>query len=118
MILNFEEYTVELNAEEIKHARQLAANLKFSVGKEEAVSANQIIKYFKKNYSVDLKNGSKVRKLIQYIRQNNLSGAPICATSKGYFVPKTEKEFDEYVTGLKQRLNSIAFTLKCFEKYK
>ncbi len=115
MILNFEEYTVELNPSEVKLAEQLALNLKLHAGKNSAVTGKQIIKYFDKHENVKL-SGAKVRKLVQYIRQNNL--APnVCATSNGYFCAMNAKELEEYITGLKQRLNSIQFTLHCFQKY-
>lgn len=117
MILNFEEYTVELNDVEISFAKQIARKLKkFNQGKENAVTNKRIQAFFFEYYAAKISD-AKVRKLIQYIRQKNL--APnLCATSKGYFVAANETEIEEYLTGLKQRLNSIQFTLECFEKFR
>ncbi len=112
MILGFEEYTIELNEEETKIAKKIAAKIELSVGKENAVTNDRIQYYFGMN---DIKiGGARVRKMIQYIRQKGLV-KDLCATSNGYFVAANRKELDDYITSLKQRRNSIDFTLYCIE---
>jgi len=113
-IINFEEYTIELSKDEMKVAVLLAKKISLNVGKENAVSNERIIKAFGK-YDVKLKP-SKVRKMIQFIRQEGLV-SNLCANSRGYFVAANQTEVNEYVKGLQQRVNSIQYTLQCFKKY-
>jgi len=114
MIKNFEEYTVELNQQEESFARAIAKKISLNIGKNKAVTNKKIQDSVLASSGIKLSD-PKIRKIIQYIRQNNL--APnLCATSKGYFVAANEIEYNEYIEGLKQRLNSIQFTLKCMQE--
>jgi len=115
MVLNFEEYTVELKPFEIKLAKTLAKKISLNKGKKNAVTSKRIIEAFEEvNVKID---GSRVRKLIQYIRQEGLV-ANLCATSNGYFCAANQTEVEEYIKGLQQRLNSIQYTLDSFQKHR
>ncbi len=115
MILNFEEYTVELKPAEIEVAKILANKISLNIGKKNAVTNKRIIEVFK-GAKINLTE-PKVRKLIQYIRQEGLV-SNLCATSNGYFKAETLSEVEEYVKGLQQRLNSIQYTLDSFQKFR
>ena len=113
MIQGFEEHTVELTEQEEKIALKMAAKLKLSVGKENAVT-NERIQYFFGMNKVKI-GSARIRKIIQYIRINSLVDN-LCATSKGYFVAANQKELDDYILSLNQRLNAIELTLYSLQK--
>ena len=115
MIKNFEEYTVELKPFEEIIAEKIASKISKNIGKKNAVTNKRIIETFAQ-FNIKL-NEAKVRKMIQFIRQEGLC-PNLCATSSGYFCAETEEELEDYIEGLQQRLNSIAFTLQCFKKHK
>ena len=71
--------------------------------------------YFK---SFELENvlcisGAQVRKLAQHARR---SGVLICSGDKGYKYASTLKQADDTLKHLKQRVNSLQFTIDAIEK--
>lgn len=109
MVTNFEQYTAEVIDKEIPVIEYIASRLKLNVGQKNQVTNNQIRSKLK-DKSINISD-SKLRKFIQYIRQNNLVPM-LCATSRGYYVAQTVQEFIEYTQSFEERINGMAYTLK------
>lgn len=105
MIKNFEEHTVELSADEQKYAAIIVQRFNTKKGKQHIVTADMIIEGLKNHLGIEFKE-SRVRKMIQYIRLNNLV-VGLIATSKGYFVADSVEEIQDWVNSLKSRENAI-----------
>jgi hypothetical protein len=103
MITNFENITYKLTDEEMKHLPTIIAMLKQSYGRDKAVSCTHI--QDKVNISQ-----ARIRIIINYIRRNGLV-PDLCASSKGYYVARTQQEFHKYVQSLTDRINSIQSVL-------
>jgi DNA-directed RNA polymerase specialized sigma54-like protein len=105
MIKNFEEQTVELTAEEQKFAWIIVQRFNTKKGKQHIVTADAIIDGLKNHFDVEFKE-SRIRKMIQYIRLNNLV-VGLIATSKGYYVADSIEEIEDWINSLKSRENAI-----------
>jgi DNA-directed RNA polymerase specialized sigma54-like protein len=105
MIKNFEEQTVELTAEEQKFAWIIVQRFNTKKGKQHIVTADAIIEGLKNHFDVEFKE-SRIRKMIQYIRLNNLV-VGLIATSKGYYVADSIEEIEDWINSLKSRENAI-----------
>ena len=113
MINGFEEYTKELNKDEIKMLPIIAKGLNKKRGEKLAVTNEQIATGMK---SVGHKIGSaRVRKLINVIRRYSLVNFLI-ATSKGYYVASERKQVVDYIESLKQREEAINQVRTSLEK--
>lgn len=105
MIKTFEEHTVELSPEEQKYVHVIVQRFNTKKGKEFIVTADAIIEGLKTHFEVEFKE-SRVRKMIQYIRLNNLV-VGLIATSKGYFVAESIEEIEDWINSLRSRENAI-----------
>ena len=105
MIKNFEEHTVELSPDEQKFVGVIVQRFNTKKGKQHIVTADAIIEGLKNHFNFEFKE-SRVRKMIQYIRLNNLV-VGLIATSKGYFVAESIEEIQDWVNSLKSRENAI-----------
>lgn len=106
MIKNFEQYTCALNEFEMSLVDGFCAGLRTKVGKRNAITNGAIIKsYEKMNIKV---SSARVRKIINYIRINNLVSR-VCATSDGYYVAANDDELNEYLQSLQERIQAQQF---------
>jgi hypothetical protein len=105
MIKNFEEHTVELSPDEQKFVGVIVQRFNTKKGKQHIVTADAIIEGLKTHFNFEFKE-SRVRKMIQYIRLNNLV-VGLIATSKGYFVADSIEEIQDWVNSLRSRENAI-----------
>jgi hypothetical protein len=105
MIKTFEEHTVELSPDEQKFVGVIVQRFNTKKGKQHIVTADAIIDGLKTHFGVEFKE-SRVRKMIQYIRLNNLV-VGLIATSKGYFVADSIEEIEDWIDSLKSRENAI-----------
>lgn len=116
MITGFEKHTARLTDDEMKLVRGFTIALERRVGKKNAVTSSYIIKEYKKQ-GVKI-SGPRVRKIINYIRMNNLVPGLI-ASSQGYYVTDDPEELKGYIESLEGRLSSIAGILRMTkQKYK
>lgn len=112
MITNFEHITYELDDYELKLLPNIVKRLKLKIGKQSAVTSSSAVKAFKQaGYKMD---AARWRKIIHYIRVNNLVPFLI-STSKGYYIATTEHEVRQYLTSLKERINSITTVYDALE---
>jgi len=78
-------------------------------GKSKPITNLQIQKAMKKKGYEGLTD-ARVRKIISYIRNNNLLPL-LCANSNGYFVTENLKEFDKNLENFEKRVNTQIKTL-------
>lgn len=105
MITNFEDITCRLNPEEAQMLPTLVEIMKTKTGSRNAITSGEINYLMKQSGHVKI-YGARIRKLIHYIRIENLVPRLI-ATSKGYYIPSTKQEFAQYIKSLEERILSI-----------
>ena len=103
MIKGFEKITHELTEEEMLLIQPFIVGLSKKVGKENAISNKTIRQKFQENRSLKISD-VRVRKVINHIRRNDLLPL-LCSISKGYYIAKSSHEVNDYLIGLKQRIN-------------
>jgi len=106
MITGFNKQTNELtDYEEKLMNKYFIPILSKKIGKSNAVTSKQMIDGLKKFNIADL-TGSRIRKIIQTIRTNNLV-VGLIASSNGYYVARTEAELEEWIESIRQRENAM-----------
>jgi len=115
MIQGFNEQTNPLNEEEIKLLPGFIKGLTTKIGKENSITNKEIrAKY--KSIGINIPD-ARVRKIINHIRIKGYV-KNLCATSNGYYVAKTKKEIEDYLKGLKERIESQNYVYqKLVEQY-
>ena len=108
MLRGFEKLTDELTDDELKKVPRIVSGLSKRIGKENAVTSNFICN------KMDL-IGVRLRKIIHFIRINNLVGG-LCSNSKGYYVAKNIQELEDNNKSLQQRITSQIEILNALEK--
>jgi hypothetical protein len=106
MIENFENETYELSDKEKKLLPALVNILQNHVGKNNAIKNYQICEFLNK-YNLPVKaQDARVRKMINYIRNNNLVPC-LMATSTGYYVTRDPEELESFIRSLNGRIDAI-----------
>jgi hypothetical protein len=116
MIESFEDHTHPLTDYELKTLLPLMIQgFTTKIGKTRAVTNGQICKALKnKGYEV---NEPRIRKLVFYIRQQNLV-PNLIASSNGYWIATDIKEVDIWINSLQSRIDAITETLAYATKLK
>lgn len=115
MINGFEKETIELNDHELNVVSILVDRFRSKPGMKNIVTNNQIIQGLKIKHGIEIKD-SRVRKVIQYIRVNNLIPGLI-ATSKGYYSTDDIQELESWIESMIQRENAMKETRKAIENH-
>lgn len=105
MINNFEDYTFELTNEEKFVVETIVKRFNTLKGKRNIATGEQIRNGIRNHLQIDFAE-SRIRKMIQYIRLNNLV-LGLVATSRGYYVAESIDEIQQWVDSLKSRENAI-----------
>lgn len=114
MINGFEKYTIELNDDEMKIVHIMVDRFTHKPGIKNIVSNPQIVDGLK---SIGIETTEpRIRKIIQYIRTNNLIPGLI-ATSKGYYSTDDIEHLQQWIETMKQRENAIRESRKSIENY-
>lgn len=105
MIKGFNNETAPLTFyEEFTLVPVVIAGLKVKVGKDKAVKNGYICSALRRqNYDI---SEARLRKIINYIRTNNLV-VGLIATSSGYYIAKSKKEMEDYADSLLGRESAI-----------
>jgi len=104
MLRTFELLTKNISEEEIEMAKQIAININAKcLGKENAVTAKRLRDALLKRDGIAI-SGPRIRKMINYIRANNLVPC-LCASKTGYFKAIKESEWDDWKKSMQQRIN-------------
>jgi hypothetical protein len=105
MILGHENFTQELNDEELMLAKRLVSAFKKRT-KDNPVTAPEIVSGVNANVLLTQKfSERRLRKIINYYRVQGI--LPIISTSKGYYTSYEVKDIEFMITSLSQRANSI-----------
>lgn len=113
-LVGFEDITVALTPEEIRIANIIARRFNNRPKGRKNAATNVGIRKVIKDYVGETLSGPKMRRIIQYIRSENLVPR-LCATSNGYFVAENDKEWNDWKTSMKQRIRQMEYTLACSE---
>lgn len=106
MITGFEEQTEPLTDQEREvFLPPIIKGLRVKVGKEKAVTNKDIVRGLKANCNIKI-GEARVRKMINYIRNNDIIPCLI-ATSKGYYIAETKEEMLDYIDSLYGRVEAI-----------
>lgn len=116
MIQGFEEQTQPLTAKEQQLIQPFIAGLRTKVGKQNAVTSDQIAAGIKMYCGVKV-DGPRIRKIINYIRLNGLVPG-LMASSEGYYIATKPEELDEYIESLKGRITAISAVYSSIKKQK
>ena len=108
MLKGFEDITYELTKEEMEKLPIVVKGLQTKIGKQKAVTSTKICD------ALNIK-GPRLRKMINHIRVNNLL-VGLCSSSNGYFIAENEKEINEYIISLKQRIKAQVDVLNALEQ--
>lgn len=108
MIKGFETITADLSQDELDMIQPIIKGLNNKQGKDMAITGTKICKAINTT-------GPRLRKMINYIRTNNLLPG-LCSTSNGYFVAKNIYEMQDYIISLKQRIKAQVGVLNALEK--
>lgn len=114
MIDGFEEITAKLTEAERLLVGEFSRVLAKKIGVANAVTSKTIIAGYQKR-GVKL-SGSRVRKILNYIRMNSLVEG-LVANSKGYYVTRDPATLMKYNTSLEQREAAIRAVRKKNELY-
>jgi hypothetical protein len=108
MLRGFEKLTDELTDDELKKVPSIVKGIGKRIGKKNAVTSKIIC---------DKMNliGVRLRKIIHFIRVNNLLYG-LCSNSKGYYVAKNIQELEDNNKSLQQRIASQIEILNALEK--
>lgn len=115
MIQGFEKYTIELNDDEMKFVSIIADRFNKFKGIEYIVTNAKIIDGLERSFKFRFTE-PRIRKIIQYIRTNNLVPGLI-ATSKGYYTTTDVNELEQWIETMKQREFAIRESRKSVEQY-
>ena len=113
MITGFESQTSQLSREEIEISKVIIRGLERRIGKENAVSSNEMMKGLAR-MGIDIA-GSRVRKIINHIRNTNAIPG-LAANSNGYYCVKNIEELDEYIRSLQERIDAQLYVLESLKK--
>lgn len=105
MINGFDEETAPLSENERVLLPHIIPLLERCVGKKNAVKSKDISFYLSHTPGVKI-DGPRIRKIINYIRQNGLVSC-LVATSSGYWIAETEQELLDYEESLNGRATAI-----------
>ena len=107
MINDFEYITYELTESELELVPIIIKGINLRVVKELAVSGTLICEKMKIK-------GARLRKIINYIRVNNLIYG-LCSCGKGYYIARTLEELEGCIISLRQRVASQVKVLNALE---
>ncbi len=90
-------------------------NLKHKIGAQNSVKNTTIVKKLRQaGYKI---SDSRVRKIINHIRVNDLIYG-IIATSDGYYIAQNSDEMNSYIVSLENRLSAIDAVLRAMKRQK
>lgn len=114
MIYGFENETGSLSEYEKETLLPIFIKcLQRKLGKDNAIT-NRMMCNKMQEYGYDVCE-TRIRKIINYIRVNNLISC-LMASNKGYYVTNDPKEIKEYIRSLKGRVEAIMAVVRALEE--
>ena len=115
MINGFEKYTKDLNDYEKKTLLPIMCKCFANhIGKENAVT-NSVICEKMNDKGFEKVSEARVRKIINYIRTNNLVPR-LMASGSGYYITNNPNELKDYISSLKGRKEAIEGVISAVQK--
>ena len=115
MITNFEGQTHQLTGKEKAWLQIIIKGLLTKAGKENVVTAEAMCRGLLSSQGIAI-TGPRIRKIINYIRNNNLIKG-LVATSEGYYISNDPTEVATYIESLAGRESAIANIRKGMSEY-
>jgi len=106
MITNFESITVELTEDEQKMVDVVVSRFKQKPGRQNLVTNHQILTGLNNAFGLNLSE-PRIRKIIQFIRINNILPGLI-GVSRGYYYTENIDEIESWIQSMEERERSIA----------
>lgn len=113
MLKGFEEETAPLNEQELRLVPMFVKGLETKLGAKRAITNKAMAAGFAK-WGITI-SSSRVRKIINHIRTNNLV-SNLVSTSKGYYIAQTKEEVDNYLQSLSKRIDAQQAVLNALRK--
>lgn len=104
MIKGFEQQTKPLTKAEQDALPLVVEKLRQSNGKAKTITSIDIT-YHLSLHGIKF-DSSRIRKIINYVRIKGIL-PNLLSSSAGYYLASTEKEFDDYIKSLSQRIEAI-----------
>lgn len=114
MLTLFEEQTTPLSDYELTLVQGFVKSFLNKKGADNAITNKQIVEAYK-NKGINI-NDARVRKIINYIRNNNLVMG-LMASSKGYYVTTDKDEIKQYIDSLIGRAKAISCIAEKMKDY-
>lgn len=112
----FERYTEKLSQKEKEvYVPWFITGLGTKVGKEKKITGPQMIEGINNRYKIKL-GETQVRKIIAYIRENDLLPGLI-ASQNGYWISKDKQEIQDYIESLEAREAGFRSARLSMERY-
>lgn len=115
MIPGFEKETAQLTSTEKRMIPHITKYLLDKKGEKKAITGYQISQYLNDSWAAEKFSGARIRKLINYIRMNNIIKC-LVATSSGYYIESDPEKIQIYITSLRARANAINAVARKLEK--
>ena len=107
MITTFEAQTHPLTEDEKAILPKIVRGLSDKKGRNNAVTSTFICSKMNNSPNMPFKlDGPRLRKIINHIRTKGLLKS-LCSSSRGYFIANTNKELDDYLCSLDERISAI-----------
>ena len=107
MLKNYENITFELTDQEKKILPQIIKGLNTKKGRKNAITGDKICEAM-------YISPPRLRKIISYIRVNNLIFG-LCSANNGYYIADNLQELQECIISLKQRIHTQVKVLNSLE---
>lgn len=115
MIPGFEEYTVDVTNNELEIIQVIAKCLNKRVGHYQSITNAEMRRKIL-DWNGTKISCAKMRKYIQYIRQENMC-PKLCASPKGYWIAENNEEWMQYKENFAKRARAIQYTLACMNHH-
>jgi hypothetical protein len=103
MLNGFEKYTHDLTDAEKELVPVFMNGFKTKIGKQNAVTNKEIVSKLSRKYKI---SDARVRKIINYIRNENLIPG-LVASSEGYYITRDPVDLKRYIESLDGREKAI-----------
>ncbi len=115
MLENFKEITVELSQDEEELVDIVINRFRLLPGKGNIVTNPQMLKRLNEKFNMTLTE-PRIRKIIQFIRLNNLLPGLI-GTSRGYYYTDNLEEIETWILSMQQRERAIRESWKIAQNH-
>lgn len=105
-INNFEKETHQITELEIEMSNYISSRISGNIGKDSAVTSNIIRKALLNKYDKNI-TGSRIRKMINFIRRKKDFNGCLVASSNGYYIERNKEQIEIYIESLRQRAEAI-----------